>query len=184
MAGCSCKALTTAQPMRWVKLTLPPSVRRASWLLRILRLTSSSLAGRVLMDVAVGSSLLASMRSAMIAAPPRSASSFSLGFGSRTGGAEAAGVDGGTRSTCDATGGGGAVRRGSAPGAVGADSGVLSAIAALGSGGPAVEVRSPRLADGVRGFEVPLVHVLDDPGVGSEVLGRRGRVLLHACNAT
>jgi hypothetical protein len=63
-------ACTIAQPIRWVKLTFPPRVRR-SWLLRILRLTSSSLAGTTRMDVAVGTPRLASMFSAIVAATPR-----------------------------------------------------------------------------------------------------------------
>ncbi len=72
MAGRSASAWTTAHPMRWVKLTLPPWVRRASWLLMMRRLTSSSLAGSVRTDVAVGISRLASIRSAITADAPRS----------------------------------------------------------------------------------------------------------------
>ena len=60
--------------MRWVKLTLPAPVR-ARWLLRIWRLTSSSFAGTVRTEVAVGTVRLASMFSAMRAATPRSGSS-------------------------------------------------------------------------------------------------------------
>ena len=72
MSGNACSARTMAHPMRWVKLTLPPTARRISWLLRILRLTSSSFAGNVRTDVAVGSSSDSSIRSAIVAAPPRS----------------------------------------------------------------------------------------------------------------
>ena len=63
-------ALTMAQPMRWVKLTLPPRVR-LSWLLRIRRLTSSSLAGTSRNDVAVGTVSEVCMFSAMAAETPR-----------------------------------------------------------------------------------------------------------------
>src|SRR5689334_15018181 len=60
--------------MRWVKLTLPRPVRDR-WLLRIWRLTSSSFAGTLRTDVAVGTPRLASMFSTMRAAAPR------IGFG-------------------------------------------------------------------------------------------------------
>ncbi len=53
-----------------MKLTLPEPVR-ASWLLRIWRLTSSSLAGTTRTDVAVGTPRLASMFSTVRAAAPR-----------------------------------------------------------------------------------------------------------------
>ena len=52
-------------PMRWVKLTLPPWVSRRSWLLTIRRLTSSSLAGTVRTEVAVGTARLSSIRLAI-----------------------------------------------------------------------------------------------------------------------
>ena len=55
-----CSARSTAKPMRCVNETLPPRAR-ARWLLRIWRLISSSLAGTVRTDVAVGTSRLASM---------------------------------------------------------------------------------------------------------------------------
>jgi hypothetical protein len=57
--------------MRWVKLTLVPPVR-ARWLLRIIRLTSRSLAGTVRTDVAVGTPRLASMFWTIRADAPRS----------------------------------------------------------------------------------------------------------------
>src|SRR5690242_10775973 len=57
--------------MRWVKLTLPRPVRDR-WLLRIWRLTSSSFAGTVRTDVAVGTRRLASMLVAVALATPRS----------------------------------------------------------------------------------------------------------------
>ena len=63
--------------MRWVKLTLAPVVR-ASWLLRICRLTSSSRAGTVRTLVAVGTPRLASMLAAIRAAAPRSGVASSL----------------------------------------------------------------------------------------------------------
>src|SRR4051812_304379 len=54
--------------MRWVKLTLPPRPRRR-WLLMMMRLSMSSLAGTARTLVAVGSSsdcsMLATMRAAM-----------------------------------------------------------------------------------------------------------------------
>ena len=53
MAGTAISPLTTAYPIRWVKLTLPPVVRN-SWLLTMVRLTSSSLAGTTRTLVAVG----------------------------------------------------------------------------------------------------------------------------------
>ena len=76
--------------MRWVKLTLAPVVR-ASWLLRIWRLTSSSLAGTVRTLVAVGTARLASMLATMRAAAPRSATA-SMGAAPLAGGAAAAGA--------------------------------------------------------------------------------------------
>src|ERR1700733_6369451 len=56
--------------MRWVKLTLAPVVR-ASWLLRIWRLTSSRRAGTVRTLVAVGTERLASMLATTREAAPR-----------------------------------------------------------------------------------------------------------------
>src|SRR5437588_1319619 len=70
MTGRVWRALTTAKPMRWVKLAFPPRVR-ARWLLRILRLTSRSLAGTWRTLVAVGTPRLASMLATMRAAAPR-----------------------------------------------------------------------------------------------------------------
>src|SRR5487761_1228267 len=69
-AGTAPRARTPAYPMRWVKLTLAPVVR-ASWLFRIWRLTSRSLAGTVRTLVAVGTDTLAAMLVAMRAAAPR-----------------------------------------------------------------------------------------------------------------
>src|ERR1700704_6110512 len=71
MFGTLVSACTTAYAMRWVKLTLPPPPLRRRWLLRIWRLTSSSLAGTTRSDVAVGTVRLASMFSTMRAAAPR-----------------------------------------------------------------------------------------------------------------
>src|SRR6266511_3523293 len=71
MAGTAASALTTAQPIRWVKLTLPPRWRRRCPL-STLRLTSSSLAGMTRTEVAVGTARLASITSTMRAAAPRS----------------------------------------------------------------------------------------------------------------
>ena len=69
-AGTSPSALTTAYPIRWVKLTFAPVVR-ASWLFRICRLTSSSRAGTVRTLVAVGTARLASMLATIRDAAPR-----------------------------------------------------------------------------------------------------------------
>src|SRR3954467_11371509 len=60
--------------MRCVKLTFPRPVRER-WLFRIWRLTSSSFAGTLRTDVAVGTPRLASMFSTMRAAAPP------IGFG-------------------------------------------------------------------------------------------------------
>jgi hypothetical protein len=59
----------------WVKLTLPPW-RRRRCPLRTLRLTSSSRAGTVRTEVAVGTSRLASIASTILAAAPRSGTSW------------------------------------------------------------------------------------------------------------
>ena len=61
----------SAQPMRWVKLTLPAVPVRASWLFRISRLTSRSLAGTTRKLVAVGTSRLEVMLETTRAALPR-----------------------------------------------------------------------------------------------------------------
>jgi hypothetical protein len=71
MAGTSANARRTANPIMWVKDTLPPPVR-ARWLFRIWRLISSSFAGTVRTDVAVGTARLASMFSTIRADAPRS----------------------------------------------------------------------------------------------------------------
>ncbi len=76
MFGTCCSARTTAKPMRCVKLTFPPR-SRASWLFRIWRLISSSFAGSVRTDVAVGTPRLATMFSTMRADAPRNASGVS-----------------------------------------------------------------------------------------------------------
>ena len=60
MAGTAIRPFTTAYPMRWVKLTFPPTVRN-SWLFTMVRLTSSSLAGTTRTLVAVGTPSDASM---------------------------------------------------------------------------------------------------------------------------
>src|SRR6516165_10286795 len=85
--------------MMWVKLTLAPVVR-ASWLLRMSRLTSSRRAGTVRTLVAVGTARLASMLATMREAAPRSgvASSVTagtawLGAGAVTAGGVAAAAE-------------------------------------------------------------------------------------------
>src|SRR5512133_635614 len=72
--------------MRWVKLTLAPPVR-ARWLFRICRLTSSSLAGTVRTEVAVGTASEASMFSTMRAVAPRIGTGRSPSAGAVDGGA-------------------------------------------------------------------------------------------------
>ena len=74
--GTARSARSTAKPMRCVKRPCRRA-SRARWLLRIWRLTSSSLAGTARTDVAVGTSRLASMFSTMRAAAPRSGSGVS-----------------------------------------------------------------------------------------------------------
>ena len=70
MAGTAPSALTTAKPIKWVKLTLAPVVRN-NWLLTMVRLTSSSLAGTTRTLVAVGTPSDASMLDTIRAAAPR-----------------------------------------------------------------------------------------------------------------
>ena len=60
ISGCSTSARTSAYPIRWVKLTLPPRPR-ARWLLITMRLSTSSLAGTARTLVAVGTASEASM---------------------------------------------------------------------------------------------------------------------------
>src|ERR1700712_982832 len=64
-------ALTSAHPMMWVKLTLPPRARRR-WLLMTIRLSIISFAGIVRTLVAVGMDSDASMLVARAFAIPRS----------------------------------------------------------------------------------------------------------------
>ena len=64
-------ALTSAQPIMWVKLTLPPRARRR-WLLITIRLSIMSFAGIVRTLVAVGMESDASMFVASDLAMPRS----------------------------------------------------------------------------------------------------------------
>ncbi len=105
-----------------MKLTFPAPVR-ASWLLRIWRLTSRSLAGTTRTDVAVGTPRLASMFSTVRAAAPRSGSgsSPSSTIGPGRGGAGAVGGAGGA-ATAEPSGAG--VAAGAGPLA---DGGVLAA---------------------------------------------------------
>src|SRR5437773_4632796 len=71
MFGWSASALTSAYPMKWVKLALPPRARRR-WLLITMRLSASSLAGTARTLVAVGTARDASMLRTTLAAAPRS----------------------------------------------------------------------------------------------------------------
>src|SRR6266498_474539 len=77
--------------MRCVKLTLTPPVR-ARWLLRICRLTSSSLAGTVRTEVAVGTPSEASMFSTIRAVAPRIGTGRSAPSVCAAGGAAAGGA--------------------------------------------------------------------------------------------
>src|SRR5690349_11792664 len=114
--------------MRWVKLSLPPRVRWR-WLLAILRLTSSSLAGTGRTLVAVGTASDAAMFFTMLAPAPR--------IGSPLGGAVGAGVV--------AAGAGAAVAGAGAAGAVvaaGAGAGAAGG-AAAGAGAAALALPLP-----------------------------------------
>src|SRR5579871_6790321 len=122
--------------MRWVKLTFPPR-RRARWLLRMVRLSSSSLAGTRRTDVAVGTARLDSMLAANRAAAPlrgcvRSPSG--AGAGGGTAAARAAPFPGAFPGATEGAAGGGAAEVG-APATVEA-----------GAEGP-----SPATDDGVEG---------------------------------
>src|SRR5450631_468836 len=71
ICGIRARALMSAYPIRWVKLTLPPRLRRR-WLLMTTRLSIRSLAGTTRTLVAVGTLRLASMLVTVRAAAPRS----------------------------------------------------------------------------------------------------------------
>ena len=70
IAGITPSALTSANPMTCVKLTLPPRLR-ARWLLMTMRLSMSSLAGTARTEVAVGTSSEDSMLVTTRALAPR-----------------------------------------------------------------------------------------------------------------
>src|SRR5688500_17162450 len=92
-------ALTSAYPIRCVKLTLPPRARRR-WLLMTVRLSESSFAGTARTLVAVGTSRDASMLVTTRAAAPFSGvllapvltGTAAAGFGAGVAGAGAAGA--------------------------------------------------------------------------------------------
>ena len=77
ISGIARSALTRANPMMWVKLTLPPR-ERARWLLTTTRLSMSSLAGTARTLVAVGTASEDSMLVTTRAAGPRSGATFSV----------------------------------------------------------------------------------------------------------
>src|SRR6476619_7008207 len=77
ISGIARSALTRANPMMWVKLTLPPR-ERARWLLMTTRLSMSSLAGTARTLVAVGTWSEDSMLVTTRAAGPRSGDTFSV----------------------------------------------------------------------------------------------------------
>src|SRR2546421_12437205 len=107
IAGTRASALSTANEIRCVKLTLSSPVR-ARWLFRICRLTSSSLAGTVRTEVAVGTPSEASMFSTIRAVAPRIGTGRSAPSVSAAG-AAAAGAgegDGGACQVVDAVPGG------------------------------------------------------------------------------
>src|SRR4051812_21888800 len=70
ISGSVFSAFTSAQPIRWVKDTLPPRAR-LRWLLMTIRLSISSLTGTCRTLVAVGTERLASMFCAVRAGAPR-----------------------------------------------------------------------------------------------------------------
>src|SRR5674476_381585 len=74
----SAMAATTAEPIRWVKETLPPRPL-ARWLLTTIRLSTISLAGMVRTEVAVGTRRLEVMLATVRAAAPRSRSTTGSG---------------------------------------------------------------------------------------------------------
>src|SRR5690606_14484030 len=74
----SLSAWMSAQPIRWVKLTLPPRAR-LRWLLITMRLSIMSFAGMVRTLVAVGTVRLASMFVASDLAIPRRGETWSTG---------------------------------------------------------------------------------------------------------
>src|SRR5205085_5027195 len=80
MPGIALSAWTTAHPIMWVKLTFAPRLR-ARWRFRMLRLVSSSLAGTVRTEVAVGTARDASMYLARVASAPRSGVAPAAGAG-------------------------------------------------------------------------------------------------------
>ena len=149
------RACTMAQATRWVKLTLPRR-SRLRWLLRMSRLTSSSLAGTSRTDVAVGTVRLASMFSAICAAAPRSGTA-------RRARAAGAGGAAGRRA------GAGAVRRGSRSGRRGG----AAAGAASGHARGLSPRRSPATLGERRGVLEVGGKVLDETGVGAESSRRR-----------
>src|SRR3978361_904948 len=69
ISGIERSALTRANPIRWVKETLPPRAR-ARWLLMTMRLSHSSLTGTERTLVAVGTLRLASMLATVRAGAP------------------------------------------------------------------------------------------------------------------
>src|SRR4028118_1462146 len=91
MSGIAPRALTTANPIRWVNDTFPPRLR-ARWLLMTMRLSMSSLAGIARTLVAVGTPRLDSMLVTTRADAPRSGSTSSSTSGADAG--AAAGGDG------------------------------------------------------------------------------------------
>src|SRR4051794_23354158 len=156
----------------------------------IFRLTSSSLAGTSRKLVAVGAPRLASMLSTIRAEAPRSGSAapHSLagiagaagpgGAGAGTGLGGGRGAAGGGRGRGRRRGGHRLGRRRGRGGRGGRrgrrgrrDGGNLAARAQLVA--VVGEEVAPRLAHRARVGEVPLVHVVDEPGVGSERV--RGR---------
>src|SRR5690348_3526553 len=123
ISGWSTSARTTAYPIRWVKLTLPPRPR-ARWLLITIRLSASSFAGTARTLVAVGTCSEASMFDTMRAATPR--------IGDVWAPAGAAGVTAGAALAGAAAAGAGAAAVGA--GADGAD-GATAGAGAAGAGG-------------------------------------------------
>src|SRR5436190_23062128 len=93
ITGMALMACTTAKPIRWVKLTLPPR-ERMRWLLRTLRLTSRRRAGTCRKLVAVGTASDFSMFSTMRAPAPRIGTPATWGAAASVFGGVGGGADG------------------------------------------------------------------------------------------
>src|SRR3954470_17711049 len=172
IAGTFATARTAANAMRWVKLTFPRPVRDR-WLFRIWRLTSSSFAGTLRTDVAVGTPRLASMFSTIRAAAPR------IGFvvsPSSTSGAVPLPAGGGVGGGAGGGGGGGGGRRRGRRGRSDRDRPVAGARGGAARGHVVGEELLPGRCHRRRIRQVLAVHLVDESGVGAQILERVGHV--------